>query len=251
MHRHEHADAYDRRCREVASRYWWNIWGPVVRAVLAGIALAAGMWLASLTSDCGNVPDAGADPVPVLETHPPPAPVDGEAFALAARMRAWQPLWRARHAGELEEVTAAVVRACRAAPWPSPERCPDLLLALCFRESSLRADAVGALGEVGVAQLHGPALAGETREAAMDLDTNLRLALAWLRRSAFHCHLAGRDSVEAAISMYGSGRCRSYRGARLLLRWEAALRSAGGVSPPSRPPTGPPCANATACARQS
>lgn len=175
------------------------------------LCLAAGMFALMLLRSRA----ARAEPTP---------PPDAESSALAARMRAWQPLWRPQRAGELEDVATAIVRACRADPWPSPERCPGLLAALAFRESSFRAGAVGRLGEVGLFQLRGVATAGETREAAMDPTVNARLALAWLRRSAFSCRLAGRDSDEAALSMYGSGRCRVYRGATLLLRWERELR---------------------------
>ena len=210
----EHKDAYERRCREVAWEWRMRTLGPLLHTAWI-LAVALACVLAFSASDCGNV-----------EAEPAP---DASAFELAARMRAWQPTW-AGNAGELESVAQGIVAACRRDPWPSAERCPGLLAVLAFRESSWRPGAIGARGEVGLVQLHGAALAGETREAAADPDANLRLGLAWLKRSAFMCRLAGRDTVEAALSMYGSGRCRVYRGASLLLRWEreiATMRERG------------------------
>ena len=234
MTKREHTDSYDRLCRDVENRAWWALWGPVVRTVLAGIGLAAALWLVAMSGDCGDLRPAHADPEPaVIPLHPSasqPIPPDPEAFALAARMRAWQPTWRETRPGELEAVAAAIVEACRRDPWPDAARCQDLLGALTFRESSWRADAVGARREVGLAQLHGAAMAGETRESAAEPATNLRLALAWLRRSQFMCRLAGKGDVSTALGMYGSGRCRTYRGSRLLERWEVALRDGGGQS---------------------
>lgn len=232
MNRTEHRDSYDRLYREVRTAWFWATWGPVLRVVGWGVVLAAGMWLAVLSGDCGDVQ---ADPEPVLEAHPAasqetPADPDPEAFALVARMRAWQPTWRETRPGELEAVASAIVTACRRDPWPDAARCPDLLGALTFRESSWRADAVGARREVGLAQLHGAAMAGETRESAAEPATNLRLALAWLRHAQSMCRLAGKGDVSTALGMYGSGRCRTYRGSRLLERWEVALRDGGGQS---------------------
>lgn len=233
MRTQDHTDAYDRLCREVESRLWWRQWGSLVRSVAAGLGLALAAWLLVQAEDCGNVPNAAADPVPAEEPHPAASqgiPVDPEAFALAGRFAAWQPLWRERHPGELAEMASAVLRACRENPWPSAERCPDLLLALAFKESSLRANARGRRGEIGLVQLMpGAATAGETREAAADPDVNLRLGLTWLRRCAALCRMAGRDSVEAALSAYAGMRCGPSRGAALVLRWETALR-AGGAS---------------------
>lgn len=163
--------------------------------------------------------------VPARADPRPEADASVEAPALAARMRVWQPLWRPLRAGELEGVAASVARACRADPWPSPERCPDLLAALAFKESSWRADVVGRRGEVGLVQIMpGPAMAGETRERAADPDRNLALGLAWLRRLAFSCRLAGRGSDEAALSAYAGLRCGPSRGAALALRWARELR---------------------------
>ena len=156
----------------------------------------------------------------------PPEP-DAEAFALAARMAAFQPLWTPRREGELEAVAGVIVTACRRDPWPTPARCPDLLAALAFRESSWRTDAIGARGELGLFQLlPGVALAGETRADALDPEVNARLALAHLRRAQAMCALLGRGDVATALGMYGSGRCLAYRGSRLLERWESELQRA-------------------------
>lgn len=230
MHRHE-TDSYDRLCREVERRQWWATWGPVVRSALLAMALAAGMWAAVLMGDCGDV---AADPEPEPAPHPSasqrtPAAPDAEAFALAARMRAWQPLRVERVPGELDAVAVAIVTACRADPWPTPERCPDLTAAIAFRESSWDVNAVGARGERGLMQLHGIALAGEGREAAMDAAVNVRLGLAHLRRAQVMCRFVGRGDVSTALGAYGSGRCRSYRGSRLVERWEQELRAGGAL----------------------
>lgn len=211
------------------------------RRTLAPLLSFAG-WLAlalacvlgfTLLSDCGDVQaDPEPEPVPAAESHPAESqriPVDPEAFALAARFMVWQPLWRPRRAGELEVVAAAVMRACHAAPWPTPERCPDLLLALAFKESSLRSDAVGRRGEIGLVQLMpGAALAGETRADAADPERNLSLGLSWLRRAALLCRMAGHGGDEAALSVYAGLRCGPSRGAKLVLRWESELRGGGG-----------------------
>ena len=238
MTKREHTDSYARLCREVQARYWWATWAPVLRTVLAGLGLAGALWLAALSGDCGDIRDAGADPEPAA----PPVDhaalafargyadgIDAQAFALAARFEAWQPTWRERHPGELAEVTSAVLLVCRASPWPTAERCPDLLLALAFKESSLRANARGRRGEIGLVQLMpGVATAGETREAAADPETNLRLGLAYLRRCALLCRMADKPNVEAALSVYAGLRCGPSRGGALVLRWEAELREAGG-----------------------
>lgn len=178
---------------------------------------------------------AHADPEPVVERaaaspvpEPRALPPDPDALALAARMRAWQPLWRERRPGELEEVAATVVAACRRDPWPTPERCPDLVAAVAFRESSWRADAVGARGERGLMQLlPGVATGGETAEAASDPEVNVRLGIAHLRRAQALCRFVGRGDVSTALGMYGSGRCRTYRGSRLVERWERELAGSG------------------------
>lgn len=235
MTRTDHEDAYARCCRDAEARWRWEgLWLPMLRTLAWGLALAALLWMAAAAGDCGDM--AHADPEPLPEAHPAasqriPAAPDAEAFALASRLAAWQPTWRPVREGELEAVAVAIVTACRRDPWPTPERCPDLLGALAFRESSFRANAIGARGEVGLFQLlPGVALAGETRASALDPEVNARLALAHLRRSESLCTLAGRPGVSVALGMYGSGRCRAYRGSRLLERWEAEVRAAGGQS---------------------
>lgn len=163
-----------------------------------------------------------------MEANAEPAP-DAAAFALAARMQAWQPTWRERHPGELAEVATAIVAGCRVTPWPSAERCPDLLGALMFKESTWRVTALGRRGEIGLMQLlPGVATSGETRAAAADPVVNVRLGLTHLRRCAMLCTLAGHSTVEAAVSTYAGLRCRPSRGASLVMRWERELRAGGG-----------------------
>lgn len=205
--------------------------------LLLGLTLFA-LLVAWLGNGCGDVvhADEGADLAGPSDGPEAPTPigvgplVDAEAFALHARMRAWQPTWRARRDGELEAVALAIVRACRHNPWPTAERCPDLLGALAFRESSWRADAIGARLERGLFQLHGIARGGESDAELLDPEVNARLALVHLRRAEAHCRIVGRGDVSTSLGCYGSGRCRAYRGSRLLERWEIALRAAGGVS---------------------
>lgn len=235
MTEQEHYAAHDAFVRDL----WWKRWGGLVRTVVAGAFVAGALWaFVLLAGDCGDVADvygndlgdrAGGEvqgdgpSAPRVDTARP----DPEAFALQARMRAWRPTWAGSEA-ELAEVAVAVVQACRANPWPDPARCPDLMAVLGFRESSWLPFAIGARGEVGLFQLHGIALAGETRRSALDVDVNARLALAHLHRAQVMCRLMGKGDVSTALGAYGSGRCRAYRGSRLVERWEVELRGDDG-----------------------
>jgi hypothetical protein len=149
-------------------------------------------------------------------------PPDAEALELAARMAAWRPTWVGAP-GELDTVADAIVRGCRQVPWPDAARCPALTAALAFRESSWRVGARGRLGEVGLLQLNH---AARQRRSIADTEkptTNVLLGLAWLKRCAFMCGLAGhRESVDA-LSLYAGLRCRSSAAARLVERWADEL----------------------------
>ena len=88
MTRTEHNDAYARHVREVQTALWWRTWGPVVRVVLWGAALAVASWLwvALAGNGCGDLAhaDEGGDGAassdgPALHVSiAVPAPVDAE-----------------------------------------------------------------------------------------------------------------------------------------------------------------------------
>lgn len=89
---------------------------------------------------------------------------------------------------------------------------PYLLLAYASRESGLRANARGALGEQGLLQLHGYA----RRVCAKGLDlgqprSNLRAGICWLRVAQRKCETTNVWIVTAA---YGTGKCLSEEDAR-------------------------------------
>jgi hypothetical protein len=149
---------------------------------------------------------------------------------LVAAMLAWQPTWHAVRPGELEAVAQAIGDGCAADPWPSEDRCPWLLAALAFRESSWRANAIGRRGELGLMQLHGLAHVGVSREEALVPARNVALALKWLRHGQDVCASAGwasrPDFVARVLGAYGGRGCRAGRGDLLALRWERELREA-------------------------
>lgn len=195
----------------------------MTRAILAALLLSRCVPTASAH-------DLEADPAPRLVSVAT-AP-DLEAEGWGRRFRIWQPRWIERYPGELATVVDAVLSVCRAADaWPSRERCPALMLGLAMRESSLRADAVGARGEIGVWQIWGAALAGETRAAAFDVQRNAELAQAWLKTADRTCRRAGwgrrEDFEERVLGAYASGSCVTSRGARMVMRWAEAVESAG------------------------
>lgn len=220
------ADLYAHRMRQWRTDERIALARGIVPFALGLAVFLACMWLAG--QGCGDV---HAEPTPAAVEELPhpsasqetPAAPDVEAFALAMRMRAWQPTWQERTPGELAAVASAIVTGCRRDPWPDRERCPDLLAALAFRESSWRVAAIGARGEAGLLQLHGAALAGEGRRDALDPDVNVRLGLAWLREAERTCARAGwgrrADFDARVLGAYGGSGCRATRGARMALRW--------------------------------
>lgn len=101
----------------------------------------------------------------------------------------------ARNELRRRELAVAVVEASRAYDLD-----PLLLLTWAFFESSLRPASVGALGEVGLMQLHGAAADG------CDLSTVAGQALcgaAWMRRQIDAC-----GSLVGGLTAYASGSCR-------------------------------------------
>ena len=96
------------------------------------------------------------------------------------------PVWR-RELAEMIEDTASRY-----------ELPPLFLAALVYRESSLRTNARGALGELGLGQLHGVAAEG----CAMDTAAGqLECCARWLRKQIDRC-----GSLSGGFSLYASGR---------------------------------------------
>lgn len=148
---------------------------------------------------------------------------------LAERVLSWQPLHRRREAA-VREIVRTTQAVCSGSDLPD---CAPLMLALFHRESSLRADVVGARGEVGLGQLHGVALYGHTAEA-VTADVSLQVALAarWLAHAAERCRRSGWTShvTERALSAYAGIGCVRSRAAARVLRHAAELREDGGES---------------------
>lgn len=176
-----------------------------IAATLAVAAFLACLWT---LHDCGNVPDAAADPAP-----------DAEAFALSRAALTWQPEAESR-AETVHAVAVEVVDACREIVgdrWG--DNCPSLLMALSWRESRWRPGVTGRAPwrAVGLYQLHGAALDTFTRDEARDIRRNTRLATDWLVQCDRAC--VGLDD---ALVMYATGTCdgdrRARWGARRLLR---------------------------------
>jgi hypothetical protein len=165
---------------------------------------------------------------PACETaaHAHPGGEESRPASLARAARTWQPLWRGEES-QLLEIATAIHEECGRNPWPDAERCPSLLMAIAFKESSWDPSAIGGRGEVGLMQIHGRALAGVSPSDAAAIRTNLRLGLAWLNQSAERCRHAGwehrRDFDERVLGAYASGECSPSRGGRLALRWARQL----------------------------
>src|SRR5688572_18916899 len=105
---------------------------------------------------------------------------DPSGRALAAAARRWQPT-RASDGPFLDELSRWATEACAEMrnPIPDARSCPALIVALAFRESSWRPDAVGRRGEVGLMQVHGRAMGGLDRTQASDPRVNVGLGTRW------------------------------------------------------------------------
>lgn len=207
------ADKEARREREVARLYRERerrtVHALIVQVCLCAAAFLGIVWLSS--NGCGDVQ---AEPVDVVR-----------AQQLAKAMVDWQPT-RARDADRLREYAGLFVRACgrMRAPVPDAEKCPELLAAVAFRESSWQPNAIGSRGEVGMFQVHGLALAGVPPTLALDPATNVRLGAQWLDYAARLC--VGRDKhAERALSAYAGLGCVTSRSARLALRYADEIRA--------------------------
>lgn len=76
-----------------------------------------------------------------------------------------------------------------------------LVAMLMTKESSLRPEVVGALGEVGMMQVHGKALAGYAPDKVKENPRiGVRLGVRWLTHSMWLCHPEGIDQGEVWAS---------------------------------------------------
>jgi hypothetical protein len=140
-----------------------------------------------------------------------------EVLAVSSGLSRAAALWQPTRISDGAFVADVVERSCQGRSLP---RCAPLVLALSFRESSWRHEALGRRGEVGLMQLHGAALSGVARERAMEPRTNVALGVAWLEVAAERCRRAGwGGSEERLLSAYAGLGCARSRGARLVVKW--------------------------------
>jgi len=153
-----------------------------------------------------------------------------DARALAAAAVAWQPT-RAADADFLQTIAAYAIDSCARMSDPVPDRarCPALVLALAFRESSWRPDAVGRRGPLGLLQVHGRATEGLPRREVLEPRTNIRLGVRWLDRCVALCREPDRPDgprfAERVLSAYTGLGCVPSRAGRLLLGWTERIHT--------------------------
>jgi hypothetical protein len=103
-----------------------------------------------------------------------------------------------RDAAHRREMAELIAQAADAANVPR-----GLLTVIAYRESSFNMEAIGAIGEVGLVQVHGIAARG------CDLSTafgQLSCGSAWLRRGF---ELCGGESWDRALTAYATGKCKA------------------------------------------
>ena len=134
-----------------------------------------------------------------------------ESAKLARAMLAYQPLVRRRpdgkdwvHALALHDVHTVEALRCAEKPLLSRAEDPYLLAAIQFHESSWRPGVVGRRGELGLMQVHGVALQGLRRDAAIEPGTNVRLGYEYLLRCR---RLCGEGPAELWLGAFASGAC--------------------------------------------
>ena len=160
---------------------------------------------------------------------------DHAARALAGAAVAWQPT-RAADANLLRSIAGHAIDACAQMTEPVPDRtrCPALIVAIAFRESSWRPDAVGRLGPLGLLQVHGVATEGLPREQVLDPGTNVGLGARWLDRCALQCRAEGAAErprfAERVLSAYAGLGCVPSRAARLVLGWTNRIHALATTS---------------------
>lgn len=153
---------------------------------------------------------------------------EAPADPLAVAAVTFQPT-RAADLAHLDRLALEIRVAClrMREPLPDRNRCPALLMALTYRESSWRPAAIGARGEVGLMQVHGVAAFGYARAELLLSATNLAAGSRWLDRCALACRASGwasrSDFVERVLSRYAGIGCVPSSGARLALRWMRRL----------------------------
>lgn len=152
----------------------------------------------------------------------------------------------------LRAIALEMIRAGRAHgvdPW--------LLAAMAYRESGLNPDAIGAVGEVGVLQLHPRSARGRRAIAARArAPSRCTAAVIWLAAEGLTASLARCGSEPAALGAYNRGHCgatsysaRVLRQRELLLAWatesiSAEVIAAEGDGPSSAADRGPDDARA-------
>jgi soluble lytic murein transglycosylase-like protein len=145
---------------------------------------------------------------------------------LASAALRWQPLTRATPE-RLDLLSRAAEGACRTMyrPLPDAARCPALILALAFHESSWDPLATGARHEIGLMQLlPGVATAGWPLRDLSDPATNILAGARHLDHAALSCALtSNRRLAERTLSQYAGIGCRPSRTASLVLRWAEEL----------------------------
>lgn len=134
---------------------------------------------------------------------------------------------------------------------------PWLLAAMAYRESGLNPDAIGAVGEVGVLQLHPRSARGRRALAACArAPSRCTAAVIWLAAEGLAASIARCGSEPAALGAYNRGHCgatsystRVLRQRGLLLAWatesiSAEVTAAEGDGPSSAADCGPDDARA-------
>lgn len=169
--------------------------------------------------------------VPTGEPETSRVPPSPSTIPLADRARNWVRTrpdgpFRARARGFDEDVSTAVLAAQNAhasiasagGTFPSPE----LLLALAWRESRLRPGATGALGEVGLTQLHPRWVSRQERARLADPEVNMLVAAKLLATALLMCGSEGR-----ALRRFATGECaRPGYPERTIMEWARQIGEA-------------------------
>lgn len=103
---------------------------------------------------------------------------------------------------------------------------PWLLAAMALRESALNPDAVGAIGEVGVMQLHPRSARGRRAISACRRSPDrCTAAVIWLAAEGLREAIDRCGSIESGLGAYNRGRCGETSYSRRVLQHRERLRS--------------------------
>lgn len=197
------------------------------------------------TRESGHGGSAASSPAGAALDHSGGAPI-AEAHRLTAVLARALTVWErpsdghvvyAHHCrtapggceARLRAIALEMIRAGRAHgvdPW--------LLAAMAYRESGLNPDAIGAVGEVGVLQLHPRSARGRRALAACArAPSRCTAAVIWLAAEGLAASIARCGSEPAALGAYNRGHCgvtsysrRVLRQRELLLAWAGEAGSA-------------------------